>query len=96
MLQFIAILKTKAGNFPCLHRKFSNSSVNQSFPPFFPVLPIRPPALKIRRTSQIFPTIFSGFTHSSNCSGVTYPNFTAISFNVVPSLWAFCAISAAL
>ncbi len=42
------------------------------------------------------PTMSLGITQASNSSGVTYPNFTAISFNVVPSLCAFCAISADL
>lgn len=42
------------------------------------------------------PSIFSGRTHSLNCSSVKYPNLMADCFNVVPSLWAVLAILAAL
>ena len=42
------------------------------------------------------PTMFSGRTHSSNCLSVTKPSLTAMAFKVVPSLWAFWAISADL
>ena len=38
----------------------------------------------------------SGLTHWSNSSGVTTLSATAASFNVVPSLWAFFAVAAAL
>ena len=42
------------------------------------------------------PIIFAGLTHSSYCSGVTYPRRTASSFNEVPLACAVFAISAAL
>ena len=42
------------------------------------------------------PTICSGRTHSSNCSAVTWPDASAASRRLVPSLCAFLAICAAL
>lgn len=42
------------------------------------------------------PSIFSGRTHSLNCSSVKYPNLRAACLRVVPSLWAVLAIFAAL
>ena len=41
-------------------------------------------------------TIFSGRTHSSNCSALSSPISTAASFRVFPSLYAVLATFAAL
>ena len=42
------------------------------------------------------PSMFSGLTHSSNCSAVRKPSLRAASFSVVPSWWAVLAKTAAL
>lgn len=52
-------------------------------------------AAALSKLSYFLPTMFSGRTHSSNCSAVKCPLFTADSFNVVPSLCACFAIAAA-
>jgi len=63
--------------------------------------PLEPPRLRGSESRSAawrysLPTIFSGFTHSSNCSGVTSPSSTAVSFSVLPVWWAVFAILAAL
>jgi hypothetical protein len=78
--QAVVVKKVKA-----IHAKIKKSIKKRCFA-------TAPFLLDFKKRNQDFgnsPTIFFGFTHSSNSSAVTYPNLTAISFKVVFSLCAF-------